>query len=203
MILDLSFPRLALRKPVTSSEVACQEDKELARRVAAGEGDAVAEVYDLYAASLYRTLCALLGSTSDAEDALQEVFAKLAGGRLKQARDLRAYLFVAARNEAFSILRRRKREQAWPLEEDNSREPIELPTPEWNQPLGSDLLALLQQLPIEQREVIALKVAENLTFAEIAALLKISPNTAASRYRYGIERLRSWWQEENSAEVNR
>ncbi|MBV9468194.1 MAG: hypothetical protein JOZ57_02980, partial [Abitibacteriaceae bacterium] len=63
--------------------------------------------------------------------------------------------------------------------------------------------ALLQQLPIEQREVIALKVAENLTFAEIAALLKISPNTAASRYRYGIERLRSWWQEENSAEVNR
>jgi len=42
-----------------------------------------------------------------------------------------------------------------------------------------------------------LKVYEGLTFAEIAAIVKASPNTVASRYRYGIEKLRVWFQEED------
>jgi len=45
-------------------------------------------------------------------------------------------------------------------------------------------------LPAPQREVITLKVWGGLTFAEIAATLDIPPNTAASRYRYGLEELR-------------
>lgn len=52
-------------------------------------------------------------------------------------------------------------------------------------------------LPVEQREVIALKVWEEMTFAQIAAIVKASPNTVASRYRYGIEKLRGWLQEED------
>lgn len=45
-------------------------------------------------------------------------------------------------------------------------------------------------LPPEQREVVFLKVWTGLTFAEIADVLATSANTAASRYRYGIEKLR-------------
>jgi RNA polymerase sigma-70 factor (ECF subfamily) len=46
-------------------------------------------------------------------------------------------------------------------------------------------------LPDEQRELIALKLDGGLTFAEIASVLAISPNTAASRYRYALEKLRT------------
>jgi len=48
----------------------------------------------------------------------------------------------------------------------------------------------LRQLPDEQREIITLKIWGEMTFAEIATALDISPNTAASRYRYGMERLK-------------
>jgi RNA polymerase sigma-70 factor (ECF subfamily) len=46
-------------------------------------------------------------------------------------------------------------------------------------------------LPEEQRTVVHLKLWEEFTFDEIAAALGISANTAASRYRYGIDKLRA------------
>ncbi len=45
-------------------------------------------------------------------------------------------------------------------------------------------------LPAEQRAVLHLKLWEELTFEQIAETLELSPNTAASRYRYGIDKLR-------------
>ena len=48
----------------------------------------------------------------------------------------------------------------------------------------------MSQLPQSQREVVVLKVYRDKTFREIARLLGVSLNTAASRYRYGMERLR-------------
>ena len=201
MIIDLSFPRFGRgRSQATAREQASTErvaeEQDWARRIVAGDTEAVAETYDRHAVPLYRWLCAFLGSPTDAEDALQEVFVRLASGRARPERDLRAYLFVAARNEAYAILRRRQREQA--INEQSIATQTLTVAPHHKE--SADLMALLQRLPLEQREVIALKVAHDLTFAEIAAMLKISPNTAASRYRYGIERLRLWWREETSAE---
>jgi RNA polymerase sigma-70 factor (ECF subfamily) len=48
----------------------------------------------------------------------------------------------------------------------------------------------LPRLPREQREVIVLKIWHDYTFEEIGELLEISPNTAAGRYRYGLQKLR-------------
>jgi RNA polymerase sigma-70 factor (ECF subfamily) len=48
----------------------------------------------------------------------------------------------------------------------------------------------MEKLPTIYREVIALKLWGGLTFAEIAESLNIPANTAASRYRYGLEELR-------------
>jgi RNA polymerase sigma-70 factor (ECF subfamily) len=50
--------------------------------------------------------------------------------------------------------------------------------------------AALGELPAEQRAVVHLKLWEGLTFEAIATTLGISLNTAASRYRYGIDKLR-------------
>ena len=49
----------------------------------------------------------------------------------------------------------------------------------------------LGELPEEQRAVVHLKLWAGLTFEEIAAALEIPPNTAASRYRYGLDKLRA------------
>ena len=154
--------------------------------------DAVTVLYDRYADALHRLLVTILGSPTDAEDALQEVFVKLACGRMARVRDLRAYLFTAARHEAYNMLRQRRRER--PLETADLEILQTAATP------GADIQALLQQLPVAQREVIALKVYEGLTFAEIAGIVKASPNTVASRYCYGIEKLRVWFQEEDENE---
>jgi RNA polymerase sigma-70 factor (ECF subfamily) len=55
---------------------------------------------------------------------------------------------------------------------------------------SDDLMPALASLPIEQQEVIAMKINSELTFAQIADILHVSPNTAASRYRYALEKLR-------------
>jgi RNA polymerase sigma-70 factor (ECF subfamily) len=177
------------------AEGAPRPEREPAREDVGSDPGGLAAVYDQYGAALHRLLCAMLGSRADAEDALQEVFARLAEGRGAQVKDLKAYLFAAARNEALSVLRRRRREALFtaylPMRVRPARRVEDAVQ-------DAGLLALLQQLPPEQREVVALKVFEQMTFAEIALLVKAPPNTVAARYRYGIQRLRRWWEEEDS-----
>lgn len=48
----------------------------------------------------------------------------------------------------------------------------------------------LAELPVEQREVIVLKVWHGCTFEEIGGLLEVSPNTVAGRYRYGLQKMK-------------
>jgi RNA polymerase sigma-70 factor (ECF subfamily) len=48
----------------------------------------------------------------------------------------------------------------------------------------------LAALPVEQREAIVLKIWHRFTFEEIGGLLGISPNTAAGRYRYGLQKIK-------------
>jgi RNA polymerase sigma-70 factor (ECF subfamily) len=53
-----------------------------------------------------------------------------------------------------------------------------------------ELAFALGELPEEQRVVVHLKLWEGLTFDSIATALDIPPNTAASRYRYGLDKMR-------------
>jgi RNA polymerase sigma-70 factor (ECF subfamily) len=143
------------------------------------------ELYDQYAAGLFRYALALVGSAEDAEDAVQEVWVRLARehGRLRRIGSMRAYLFAAVRNAAWSILRSRRRRNEVHVE-DFDAEPSTMRV---------ECMALREcfaGLPVEQREVLALKVYEGMTFNEIARTVAASINTVASRYRYAIERLR-------------
>jgi RNA polymerase sigma-70 factor (ECF subfamily) len=163
-------------------------ERQLVQRAAEGDSDALAKLYDLYAPGLHRVLLAILSSPEDAEDALQETFVKLLDGRMSRAQNAKAYLFSSARHVALDILRRRKREQ------NHVDETVEPSTSDVNH----DLQNLLRRLPMEQREVVALKVFQEMTFAEIAVVVKARPNTVASRYRYGLEKLRQWLCEEDN-----
>src|SRR4030066_296892 len=150
------------------------------------------KLYDRHGEALYRFLSVKLGSLDDAQDVLQLVFCRLLlyPLRWKLARNPRAYLFRIARNEANRFLRKRRRSE------------IPLPAAEavasafGESFAGPDeastrfVSAALAGLPEEQREVIILKVFQGLTFREIGRVCGESQNTAASRYRYGLDKLR-------------
>jgi RNA polymerase sigma-70 factor (ECF subfamily) len=163
-----------------------EDDRRLLAQLAAGREDAFAALYDRYGARLFRTAAGLLGSREDAEDCVQELFAALTRSRerLADVRDLPAYLFASLRRQSLRRAAQRRDEPGSLAEECRAREaPAEDPRVE-------ALHRALRSLSAEQREVIALKIEGELTFAEIGKILTISPNTAASRYRYALEHLR-------------
>jgi RNA polymerase sigma-70 factor (ECF subfamily) len=133
-------------------------------------------------------------SRSDAEDVVQEAFVRFWRSR-QQAREPIAYLYQCVRNCALEWLRagarRGRREEAvargeetffiLQSEVDERRRLIE---------------TALSRLPAEQREVVVLKIWGGLSFAQIADTLELSANTAASRYRYALAKLREQLAEE-------
>jgi RNA polymerase sigma-70 factor (ECF subfamily) len=151
------------------------------------------ELYGRHGEDLYRYLVFRLGSAEDAEDVLQESFCRFARYdlRWKLVRDPRAFVFRVARNEAHRFLRRKIGRRAG--EEEIMRgarcgfAAAFIPPDEPSLPL---LLARAEGLPAEQQEAVYLKVFDGLTFKEIASVCGVSANTAASRYRYGIQKLR-------------
>lgn len=145
--------------------------------------EALALLYDRFAPALYRAACGLLGNAADAEDVVHDVFVAVARSRtgLPAIVDARSYLFVSLRR---AVARRVARRPLGPL-------PDELPDPREPRERDERLEQALARLPAEQREVIVMKIDGDLTFAELAAVLGISPNTAASRYRYAMDKLRT------------
>ncbi len=146
---------------------------------------ALEKLYDEYCRRLYRYAVSLTGSADDAEDAVQEVFVRVARAR-KLPRDPCAYLMRAVRNQCLTAIRARTRRDA-----AVSRLHME-PTPATASDQIRELPGLaeaLKGLPTEQREVLLLKVVEQMTFEEIGRLTSIPPATAASRYRYALAKL--------------
>ena len=162
---------------------------DLARRLAAGEASAYRALYDLHGPLLYRTALRLLGNSEDAQDAVQEVFMAIVRGRerLTEVLNLKAYLFASLRHVVGRMLRSRRAGEAALEGHRGVASPPGLKATD-DHPSPWDLAA---RLPLEQREVLALKIHGELTFKEIAAVCGVSPNTAASRYRYALEKLKA------------
>lgn len=141
-------------------------------------------VYEAKAAELILYGRALGLGHSEAEDVLQETFVALL--KLEQ-RPLQPehYCVRAFRNRALNYRRGlwRRLTREWESLHWFERGPSESPE-------ERRALRALAELPRDQREVIVLKIWHSYTFEGIGALLGISPNTAAGRYRYGLQKLR-------------
>lgn len=150
-------------------------------------------LYERYGESLHRYLLFKLGSAEDAEDVLQEAFCRFARYDLRWnvIRNIRAFVFRVARHEADRFLRRklgRREGERVIVSGAAGRFSEAFVVPE--DPALALLLRRADELPVEQREAVYLKIFDGLTFKEIASVCGVSANTAASRYRYGIEKLR-------------
>jgi len=130
-----------------------------------------------------------------AEDIVQEAFVRFWQSRM-DAKDPAAYLYACVKHCALDWLRgrqRRSRREAGAARAEMA--PLfrgALEQAERRQAIS----AALGELPEEQREVVVMKVWGGLSFPQIAEAVGISPNTAASRYRYALAKLREQLAEE-------
>jgi RNA polymerase sigma-70 factor, ECF subfamily len=150
---------------------------------------------DQYGGAMVLLACQWVTSHADAEDVVQEAFVRFWRSR-GRALDPVAYLFACVKTCALDWQRTRHRQTrreaivarpeseplfAGPLEHDERRALVQ---------------SALGHLPQEQREVLVMKIWGGLSFPQIAEALQISANTAASRYRYALAKLREQLAEE-------
>jgi len=156
-------------------------------RLASGDPEALAAIYDLHGARLYAHALWLVGRPQDAEDIVQNVFVKLAAlppARLLSVSNPTAYLHAMLRREGLDCLRRRRR----------AGEPLESlaldPVSGAARTDGIDLARALARLAASQREAVYLHIHAGLSFREVGAVQGVSVHTAASRYRLALAWLR-------------
>jgi RNA polymerase sigma factor (sigma-70 family) len=181
------------------------EDRRLLWRLKHGDKGALQRIYEKYEGDLLTLAANLLHDPAAAQDVVQDVFVALVrtAPRLQLRRTLRAYLATAVANRARDQYRHRNRHPSAPLEDagqvaDGADGPVQMVI---NTEQMHRLRASLAELPYEQREVIMLRVHADMKFREIAEHQSISIKTALSRYRYGLDRLRSLLDGEVSHEI--
>lgn len=127
-------------------------------------------------------------SAADAEDIVQEAFVRF----WRQNRDVanRGLLYATVRSVALDLIRKDSRRAR--REAEAYADTVQAIEPQFEEENDSQrlLVGAIGRLPHEQREVLVMKIWNDLTFAEIGEGLGISQNTAASRYRYALAALK-------------
>ena len=148
--------------------------------------DSVRQLYERHARGLLACACTYVTSFATAEDVLHQVFERLLRGDLAITGAPVAYLYRAVRNASLNKIRDRAGDvdfhEGW------------LDSPTGMEQTAMEIQSALRELPDQQREVILLHVWGKMSFEEVADALEIPANTAASRYRYGLSKLREQFQ---------
>lgn len=145
--------------------------------------------FDRHGPALVLLARAWVPTGADAEDVVQEAFVRFWRSR-SQAADPTAYLFACVKRCALDWVRthgrraRREAVAARPEGEQVFEGPVEQAERQ------AAVAAALATLPDAQREVLVLRIWGGLTFPQIAAALDVPPDTAASRFRYALDKLR-------------
>ena len=148
-----------------------------------GQGD-IQRLYDEHGPALLAYARSIVRDRFTAEDLLHQVFLRLLQNGATVPTSPKACLAKAVRNAALNRRRNQRREVVLGNMEPWFESPAAL------RDASLALESALQRLPGNQREAVALHVWGEMTFAEMATVLSIPLNTAASRYRYGLAKLR-------------
>ena len=171
------------------------EDKLLIWKFKCDDKAALARIYEKYKIDLLRIATGLVNDMSVAEDIVHDVFVTFAqsSDKLKLGGNLKGYLITCVANHARNNRRVCQRRQAVSFDEVNPVT-LDLNEPErWiihNEELDK-LNKAMVQIPYQQREVVIMHLQGGMKFRAIAKSQNVSINTVQSRYRYGLDKLRS------------
>jgi RNA polymerase sigma-70 factor (ECF subfamily) len=182
-------------------------DESLMLRFQGGEEAAFASLLRRHQTRLYNFALRNLGSPASAEEVVQEAFTRVvqnAADFKHEARFL-TWIYTIARNLCVDHMRRAALRRHPSLDAPRPGDDGQGPTlGERTADGGADVeravrsgeirervLAAIERLPGEQREVFLLREISNLPFAEIARIVGVSENTVKSRMRYALERLQA------------
>ncbi len=170
------------------------EDRHILKRLQRGDKDALRLLYEKYSDTLVSVAVSLVSDIQTAEDCLHDAFVDFAAIApvLRIRGNLRSYLISCVANRARDILRKKARLSNVNPERLNLAVKADGPdSPLITNEGARQVYNALGQLPYEQREVFVLHIQADMTFHQIAGLVGASINTVQSRYRYGMEKLRS------------
>ncbi|MDE6620767.1 MAG: RNA polymerase sigma factor [Lachnospiraceae bacterium] len=161
-------------------------------RMKSGDKSALHEVYEAYIGYIYRIVLQTVSNREDAEDVTSEFFMKLwrLADTYREGNGHRAWMAAIARNMAVDLLRKSKRVV---LTEDFADTMIENAS---DDSIEEEVIAdmslqqALDMLKPKEREVVHLKIMGDMTFQEIADILKIPLGTVTWRYQNAIQKLR-------------
>lgn len=172
-------------------------DRAALARMARGEGEAVAELYDRHARPIYSLALRILGDVAEAEDIVQEVFSQAwrQASRYSASRGaVAAWLLTLARSRAIDRLRARRARPTGVADDRAADQVADAGPSADSQVLSSEQVArvraALDELPLLQRAAIELAYYEGLTHAEIAARLEEPLGTVKTRIRSAMMKLR-------------
>ncbi len=148
-------------------------------------------LYDAHADALHGFLLNLTRDAEDTRDLLQSTFIRIARqDNLTAIKRPRSYLFRVAHRLWLDMLRERGRRETRLEKFGQNRAVFEEPS-QGDHDLHDLLTREMARLPQEQRCVLHLRIWENLSFSEIAALTDCPKGTVVSRFRYALDRLRA------------
>jgi RNA polymerase sigma-70 factor (ECF subfamily) len=171
------------------------EDKLLIWKFKRGSSDALRRIYKKYKNNLLKIASGLSNDTAAAEDIVHDCFVSLAQSpeKLRVNGNLRSYLATCVANRARNANLARQRCETPGLNEAASAVSDSKRPEQWI--IANERLKMvnsaLARIPYEQREVIILHLHGGIKFKTIAESQNVSINTVLSRYRYGLEKLRS------------
>ena len=171
------------------------DDRLLVSKFNRGDTDALRRIYGKYRDDLLKVAAALLNEPDGVEDVLHDVFVSFAQtvGRFRLSGSLKGYLSICVANRARDRNRAMQRQRTVSLDEAEPLGPTKS-RPDQSAARGemfSNLNCAMARLPYEQREVIVLHLQGKMKFRQIARSQGVSVNTVQSRYRYGLDKLRS------------
>lgn len=158
-------------------------------RICRNDKDGLRDIYEDYCPLIYSVVWELLGSREDAEDVTSDFFIRLwdIADTYRPGKGHRAWMITIARNMAIDYLRKKSHETPAAEIPDYLQEKA---SAEENICQKLSLEQALLTLKKEERQIVNLKIMGELTFREIAKILKKPPGTVAWRYRTAMEKLK-------------
>jgi len=171
------------------------EDRLLVWKFKHGSKDAFCRLYEKYRDDLLKLAISLLNEADQAEDVVHDVFASFIrnAGQFQLTGSLKSYLVTCVANRARNANRAQRRRQNPGIDMVQTEAPDSIRPDQWI--IISDefrrLSNALAKLPYDQRETVLLRVQSGMKFRQIAKSQQVPIKTAQSRYRIGLDKLRS------------